>query len=105
MNPMDMFKNLQNLQSQFGEMQEKLKDITVTGSSGGDMVRVEMNGQMQVLSVHIEPEAIDPSDIKMLEDLMLAALNNASGKVQEKLREEAGNLTGDMNLPPGFMGS
>ncbi len=105
MNPMDMFKNLQNLQSQFGEMQEKLKEIKVTGTSGGEMVKVEMNGQMEILSVHIEPEAVDPSDVKMLEDLMLAALHNASSKVKEKLREEAGNLTGGMNIPPGFMGS
>ena len=105
MNPMDMFKNLQNLQSQFGEMQEKLKDIKVTGTSGGEMVSVEMNGQMEVLSVHIEPEAVDPSDIKMLEDLVLAAMHNASAKVKAKLQEEAGNLTGGMNLPPGFMGS
>ena len=105
MNPMDMFKNLQNLQSQFGEMQEKLKEIKVTGTSGGEMVKVEMNGQMEILSVHIEPEAVDPSDVKMLEDLMLAALHNASSKVKEKLQEEAGNLTGGMNLPPGFMGS
>ncbi|MFW5715603.1 MAG: YbaB/EbfC family nucleoid-associated protein [bacterium] len=100
-----MFKNLQNLQSQFGEMQEKLKDIKVTGTSGGEMVAVEMNGQMEVLSVHIEPEAVDPSDIKMLEDLVLAAMHNASSKVKAKLQEEAGNLTGGMNLPPGFMGS
>ncbi len=105
MNPMDMFKNLQNLQSQFGEMQEKLKDIKVTGTAGGEMVKVEMNGQMEVLSVHIEPEAVDPSDIKMLEDLVLAAMHNASSKVKAKLQEEAGNLTGGMNLPPGFMGS
>lgn len=105
MNPMDMFKNLQNLQSQFGEMQEKLKDIKVSGTSGGEMVTVEMNGQMEVLSVHIEPEAVDPADIKMLEDLVLAAMHNASAKVKAKLQEEAGNLTGGMNLPPGFMGS
>ena len=105
MNPMDMFKNLQNLQSQFGEMQEKLKEIEVSGTSGGEMVTVEMNGQMEVLSVHIEPEAVDPSDIKMLEDLVLAAMHNASSKVKAKLQEEAGNLTGGMNLPPGLMGS
>ena len=104
MNPMDMFKNLQNLQSKFGEMQEKLKNITVTGTAGGEMVSVEMNGQMEVLNVHIEPEAVDPDDIKMLEDLMLAALHNASAKVKERLQQEAGDLTGGLNLPPGIMG-
>jgi len=105
MNPMDIFKNLQNLQSQFGEMQEKLKNIQVTGTSGGEMIRIEMNGQMEVTGIHIEPEAVDPEDIKMLEDLMLAAFRNASAKVKERLQQEAGNLTGGLNIPPGFMGS
>ena len=105
MNPMDLFKNLQNLQSQFGEMQEKLKDIQVSGTSGGEMIRIEMNGQMEVTGIHIEPEAVDPEDIKMLEDLLLAAFRNASAKVKERLQQEAGNLTGGLNLPPGFMGS
>lgn len=105
MNPMDIFKNLQNLQSQFGEMQEKLKNIQVTGTSGGEMIRIEMNGQMEVTGIHIEPEAVDPEDIKMLEDLMLAAFRSASAKVKEQLQQEAGNLTGGLNIPPGFMGS
>ncbi len=105
MNPMDLFKNLQNLQSQFGDMQEKLKDIQVTGTSGGEMVRIDMNGQMQVTGIHIEPEAVDPKDVKMLEDLLLAAFHNGSEKVKEKLQQEAGNLTGGLDLPPGFMGN
>jgi len=102
---MDLFKNLQNLQSQFGEMQEKLKHIQATGTAGGEMVRVDMNGQMEVTSIKIEPEAVDPNDIKMLEDLILAAFHNASGKIREKLQQEASNLTGGMDIPPGFMGS
>ncbi|MGC9312537.1 MAG: YbaB/EbfC family nucleoid-associated protein [Sediminispirochaetaceae bacterium] len=105
MNPMDLFKNLQNLQSQFGEMQEKLKQIHASGTSGGEMVRIDMNGQMEVSAVHIEPEAVDPDDVKMLEDLILAAFLNASAKVKEKLQQEAANLTGGMDIPPGFMGS
>lgn len=104
MNPMDMFKNLQNLQSQFGEMQEKLKHIHATGTSGGEMVSVEMNGQMEVVKIHIEAEAVDPNDVKMLEDLVLAALHNANAKVKEKLQQEAANLTGGLDIPPGFMG-
>jgi len=105
MNPMDLFKNLQNLQSQFGEMQEKLKHIQVSGTAGGEMVRIDMNGQMDITGVHIEPEAVDPDDIRMLEDLLMAAFHNASSKVKEKLQQEAGNLTGGMDLPPGFMGT
>jgi len=63
-----------------------------------------MNGAMEITGIHIEPEAVDPGDVKMLEDLLMAAFHNASAKVKEKLQQEASNLTGGMNLPPGFMG-
>ena len=104
MNPMDMFKNFQNIQSQMSEMQEKVKSIRVTGASGGGMVTVEINGQMTVLNVHIDPEAVDPDDIGMLEDLVQAAYVDASIKVKEKLQEEVSSLTGGMQLPPGLLG-
>lgn len=101
---MDLFKNLQNLQSRMGEMQERLQEVTVTGTAGGDMVRIEMNGQMQVLQVTISPEVVDPSDVGMLQDLVLAAYTDAFAKIKEKLREEMSSLTGGMDLPPGMMG-
>ncbi len=104
MNPMDLFKNLQELQSQFGDMQEKMKHISVTGTSGGDMVRVTLNGQMNVSDIHIAPEVVDPEDVKMLEDLILAAFTDASAKLKEKMQEEMSDLTGGMGMPPGFMG-
>ena len=104
MNPMDLIKNFQNIQSRVGEMQEKLKDVTVSGTSGGDMVRIEMNGQMEVTKVTISPEAVDPDDIAMLEDLVFAAFSDAFAKIKEKMREEMSALTGGMNLPPGFLG-
>ena len=104
MNPMDLIKNFQNIQSRVGEMQEKLKDVTVSGTSGGDMVRIEMNGQMEVTKVAISPEAVDPDDIGMLEDLVFAAFSDAFAKIKEKMREEMSALTGGMNLPPGFLG-
>lgn len=104
MNPLDMIKNFQNLQSQMGEMQEKVKLIRVTGSSGGGMVTIEMNGQMTVLNVHIDAEAVDPQDLGMLEDLVQAACIDAAAKVKEKLQEEVSSLTGGMQLPPGFLG-
>ncbi|MFP4179969.1 MAG: YbaB/EbfC family nucleoid-associated protein [Spirochaetaceae bacterium] len=105
MNPMDLFKNLQNLQSQFGDMQEKMKHISVTGTSGGDMVRVTLNGQMNVTDIHIDKEVVDPEDVAMLEDLILAAFTDASAKLKEKMQEEMSDIAGDLNLPPGFMGS
>ena len=104
MNPMDLLKNFQNIQSRVGEMQEKLKDVSVTGTSGGDMVRIDINGQMEVTKVSISPEAVDPDDIGMLEDLVFAAFSDAFAKIKEKMREEMSAITGGMDLPPGLMG-
>ena len=103
-NPMEFLKVFQNFQNIMGEMQGKLKDIRVTGSAGGDMVTVEMNGQMDVLKVSIAEEAIDPSDKEMLEDLVRAATSNAFQKVKERMREEISSASGGMNIPPGLLG-
>ena len=104
MNPMDILKNFHNIQSKLGEAQERLKEIRVTGTAGGDMVRIEMTGEFQVTSVQISPEAVDPNDIEMLQDLMLAAFTNATSNVKEKIREEMSSFTGGMDLPPGLFG-
>lgn len=104
MNPMDLFKNIQNMQSKVSEIQDKMKEIRVTGSAGGDMVTVEMNGHMTVLDVSISPEAVDPKEIEMLEDLIQAAMVNATAKVKERLQDEMSALTGGMPLPPGMLG-
>ena len=104
MNPFDMMKNLQNLQGQMGDMQEKLKNITVIGSAGGDMVKVAMNGQMEVLDISISEICVDPRDVRMLEDLIKSAITDAQAKAKEKIQAEAGSLAGGLNLPPGFMG-
>lgn len=104
MNPMDLFKNIQELQSQMGGMQDKMKNILATGSSGGDMVTITLNGAMEVTKVHISPEAVDSGDISMLEDLILAAFTSANTKIKGKLASEMQNLAGGMNLPQGFPG-
>jgi len=103
-NPFDMFKQLQGLQSRVGEIQEKLKTIHVTGSSGGGLVTVDMNGQMQVEKVTLAPEAVDPRDISMLQDLVLAAVTDALDRLKEKIRDEVSQATGMLGLPPGFLG-
>jgi len=103
-NPMDLLKNFQGLQAKMTEAQERLKTIRAVGTAGGDMVRVEMTGEMQVISVSISPEAVDPDDIEMLEDLMLAAFTDAVTKVKEKMRDELSSATGGLGIPPGFMG-
>ena len=106
MNPMDMMKNFQNMQSQLGEMQKKLKEVQVTGSAGGDMVQVDMNGHMSVTGIRISPEIVDPEDVDMLQDLVLAACNDAYAKVKETLSGEFSSMFGGLgNLPPGLMGS
>ncbi|MCK4542578.1 MAG: YbaB/EbfC family nucleoid-associated protein [Spirochaetales bacterium] len=104
MNPMDLIKNLKDVQSRMSEMQEKMKEIKVTGTAGGDMVSVDMDGQMSVQKVTISPEAVDPEDIEMLEDLVLAAFTDASAKIREKLQDEMKSVTGGLDLPPGFPG-
>ena len=102
-NPFDMFKQLQGLQSKVGEIQEKLKAVRVTGSAGGGLVTVDMNGQMQVEKVTIAPEAVDPRDIAMLQDLVLAAMTDAMDRLKEKIRDEV-SQAGMFGLPPGFLG-
>ncbi len=103
MNPMDLFKNIQNLQSGMKDMQEKLKEIIVIGTAGGGMVAIEMNGQMQVLGVRIEREVVDPEETGMLEDLVRAAFNDAFAKVKEQMQGELAGGLGDMNIPPDLL--
>lgn len=103
-NPFEMLKQLQGMQSRMGEIQEKLKDIHVTGSAGGGLVTVEMNGQMQVEKVTIAPEAVDPRDIPMLQDLVLAGMTDAMDRLKEKIRDEVTQATGMLGLPPGMLG-
>jgi DNA-binding YbaB/EbfC family protein len=103
-NPFDILKNAQKIQEQMGSFQEKLGDIAETGSAGGGMVEIEMNGRMEVLGVRILPEAA--ADIEMLQDLVAAALSNAIEKIRAALNREMGALLGMAggSMPPGFPG-
>jgi len=98
----DLMKQAQQLQQKFAEAQEKLKDETVEASAGGGMVKVTINGKGVARRVHIDPTLADPKDIGMLEDLLLAAFNDAKAKVDAKSAEEMQKLTGGLPLPPGF---
>jgi len=104
MNPLDLLKNFQNIQSRMATMQERMKTITVVGTAGGDMVRVEVSGQMTVKSVIISPEAVDPADIPMLQDLVRAAISDALAKLREKMREEMSDVTGGLDIPSELLG-
>ncbi len=103
MNPFDLMKNMQNLQNVQQKMQEKLTVLRSTGSSGGGMVEITINGKMEVQNINIEPDIIDPSDAKTLEVLVAGAFNNAVANMQEQLKQEALSMTGGMNIP-GMMG-
>ena len=103
-NPFEILKNLKNIQERMGEFQEKLRLVKVAGTAGGDLVCIQLNGQMEVESVKIAAEAVDSADIQMLEDLVLAAITDALTKLKERLKDEMSTATGGMNLPPGLMG-
>ncbi len=94
-----MMKQAQQLQSKMLRMQEELADRTVEASAGGGMVRVVANGKQQVVSLEINPEVVDPDDVDMLQDLVLAAINDALNRSQEMVSSEMGKLTGGMNIP------
>jgi DNA-binding YbaB/EbfC family protein len=95
----NMMKQAQQLQSKMMKLQEELAEKTIDASSGGGMVKVTANGRQQILSIQIEKEVVDPDDVEMLQDLILAAVNDALAKAQEMVSSEMGKLTGGMNIP------
>ena len=78
----NLMKQAQQMQQKLQEAQQQLEELEVTGSASGDMVRVTVNGKKTVLSINIKPEACDPDDVEMLEDLVMAAINDAYTKAQ-----------------------
>jgi DNA-binding YbaB/EbfC family protein len=95
-NPFDVLKNAQKIQEQMGDFQAKLETITVTGSAGGGMVEVDLNGRMDVLAVRISPEVM--SDREMLQDLVAAAFTDGMDRIKEAVSRETGNLMGGAGL-------
>ena len=95
----DLIQQAQGLQSKIAALQEELADKVVTGSSGGDMVKVEANGAQEILSITIEKELLDPADPEMLQDLIVAAVNDALKKSRELMAQEMSKLTGGLPIP------
>lgn len=97
-----MMKQAQKLQEKMNEMQEQLANTEVTGSSGGGMIQVTLNGKAEVRRVRIDPTVIDPAEAEMLEDLIMAAFNDAKAKVEAHVAEQMSEITGGLKLPPGM---
>jgi nucleoid-associated protein EbfC len=97
-----MMKQLQKMQSDMAKMQEELSHRVVSATSGGGAVRVETNGQKELVSVQIDPEVLQEENREMLEDLILAAVNESLKKIDDMVAAEMQKLTGGMNLPPGL---
>lgn len=100
----NLLKQAQQFQTKIAKLQEELEDRTVEASAGGGMVSVVVNGRQELVSITIEPEVINADDKEMLQDLILAAVNDGLSKAKEMVNEEMGKLTRGLNLPniPGL---
>ncbi|WP_377887178.1 YbaB/EbfC family nucleoid-associated protein [Alkalihalobacillus sp. R86527] len=95
----NMMKQMQKMQKDMAKAQEELKDKIVEGSAGGGMVVVKANGHKEVLEVTVKEEVVDPDDIDMLQDLILAATNDALRNVDELVNKDMGKFTQGLNIP------
>jgi DNA-binding YbaB/EbfC family protein len=95
----DLMKQAQKMQQEMGKIQEESKKKTVEASAGGGMVVAVANGAMEVVSVKIEKDVVNPDDIEMLQDLVVAAVNEALRRAQQMVNEDMSKITGGMNIP------
>lgn len=95
----DMMKQVQKMQAKMEEVQKELENKRVEGTSGGGMVKVIANGKQEILEIKIDPEVVNKEDVEMLEDLVLAAVNQAREKSVEVQNEEMAKLTGGLKIP------
>lgn len=98
-----MMKQVKKMQAEMMKAQEELGEKSVEGTAGGGVVIVTANGHKKITDVVIKPEVVDPDDIEMLQDLVLAAVNDAMNKADELANEDLGKFTSGMGLPPGLM--
>jgi DNA-binding YbaB/EbfC family protein len=98
----EMMKQAQAMQQRMAEMQESLAALEVDGTSGGGLVTITLSGKGDLRRVKIDPSLVDPAEAEVLEDLIVAAHNDAKAKLEMRLQEEMQKITGGMPLPPGF---
>lgn len=99
MNPFDLFKNSQAIKEQFEKTQQELSELTTTGSSGGKMVTVTINAKFEMIDIHLDPICVDNRDVKMLEDLIVAAQHDAASNMQQLVKAKTSSLVSGMNIP------
>ena len=99
MNMQQMMKQARKMQEQLAATEEKLAQTEVTASAGGGMVKVVATGDLRVTSVEIAPEAVDPDDVELLQDMVLAAVNDALSQAQQLASQQMGAITGGLNIP------
>ena len=95
----NMMKKLQQMQDDMARVQKECEEAQYSASSGGGAVEVTVNGSHQLVSVKIQPDVVDPEDVEMLEDLLVASVNEAMRKADETLEREMGKITGGMSIP------
>ena len=98
----NLMKQAQQMQAKMGEMQAKMQEMEVTGAAGGGMLKVTLNGKVERKGIKIDQALATPDDVEVLEDLIVAAFNDAKVKVEAFSQDEMGKLTGGLNLPPGM---
>lgn len=98
----NLMKSAQAMQQKMTEMQEKLAQIQVEGQSGAGMVKATVSGSGEIKRIKIDPGVVDPADVGMLEDLIVAACNDARNKAEAMKAEETQKMMGELGLPPGF---
>jgi hypothetical protein len=98
----NMLKEAQKLQQRMAEMQQRLEEVEVSGAAGGGLITVTLNGKGHMRKIKIDPALLVPAEAEMLEDLVVAATNDAKGKLESQMQDEMGKLTGGLPLPPGF---
>ncbi|HKG37389.1 MAG TPA: YbaB/EbfC family nucleoid-associated protein [Conexibacter sp.] len=103
-NMQQMLKQVQKMQADMVAAQEALKDEVVEASAGGGMVTVKVSGDLEIKSITIDPEAVDPEDVELLQDMVLAAVNEGLRAAQELASKKLGGITGGLGGPGGGMG-
>jgi DNA-binding YbaB/EbfC family protein len=100
----DMMRQAQKLQGEIQRIQDELAEMTVEATAGGGMVTVVANGKQDIVSIKIDPEVVDKDDVEMLEDLIVAAVNESRKRAQELAMSEISKVTGGLGVPPGMFG-